>query len=172
MKIKLTKKEQQFLIECLGECWHKWVFDYDSSDFTLPGLVPEMGEYSLFFKCNKCKDFKEITQDAIDGKEPKIYPNRSDIDLTQWEGFGILKTWAQKQLFWQMFIEKYGCCFNSKWLLEDELIQPVPFAKAIYEFLHSNTIKRYIKEFLEIKKEEGNTKEVASWIIKINRLKG
>jgi hypothetical protein len=109
-------ERDKFLTEAMGGCWH----DFREHDEYVPG----MGTY-LVDRCTKCK---------------LLLRDFQPINFSTWEGFGKLWEWAQKQDWWESFVDddmyQRG---HRNWLFPVAWIHPDRFADALYKFLKARS---------------------------------
>jgi len=102
----------KFLTEAMGECWH----DFVRTCYCCPPC------------CSKC---------GADETNATVY----NFDSDDWEGFGKLWEWAQKQEWWKTFIYEYytqpAKNVGSE-LHMTQFIHPDRFADALYDFLQED----------------------------------
>lgn len=101
----------KFLTEARGECWHEY------SEHLENRL-----SYGMCHVCKHC--------DHLDWSCGQIN------DFLTWEGFGKLWQWGIDQEWWDTFILDNGRCNdNFEMFINENLIDPEPFAKAVADFL-------------------------------------
>ena len=107
----------KFLTEAMGLGWHEYL-KVSGDSIHIP----------LELNCGSC------------GEVVAREPDRIEInnDFSTWQGFGKLWEWARKQDWWNEFIFPLEDLIKSIRPIPRihlDLINPEPFAKAIYEFL-------------------------------------
>ena len=108
-------KQDKFLTEQMGECWHEW--NGQSSGLT----------------CNNCG--MRVAYHTNSPKNP---------DFATWTGFGKLWEWAKGQEWWWGFIDDCIPNPDWNNILPNlypilNLINPDNLANALYEFLKEKT---------------------------------
>ena len=119
----MNTERDRFLTEAMGECWHKT----SNTEPYHSGCVVHI-----------CKCGQRELEDSRAFYNPG--PNWVRQKYDDWQSFGKLWEWAQKQEWWSSFVAKKTpsnmrpmCGFGQPQL--DLYIHPDRFADAIYTFL-------------------------------------
>ncbi len=118
------EKQNKFLTEAMGECWHDWTNKY----FRCAHCDTHMGEVTGQYKSNL--------------SDAKFANN----DFSTWPGFGKLWEWVKQRWWFDSFILSLQPTHRESEIKENlqegvrimqimEFVHPDRFASAVYEFL-------------------------------------